>query len=161
MNGDGKDQQLFYNGRTITLWKPHLDYSGILAAPPSIEEALDFASESFALHAPLADFIRQDSFDPLPPVIYSAVYVGQQLVHGISCHHLAFRQDDLDWQIWIEDSETPLPRKVIITQKFVTGAPQFTALLLEWNLAPQLPDRHFTFSPPKNAKKIEFLPVAP
>jgi hypothetical protein len=161
VKGDEKDQQLFYNGRTITLWKPHLDYYGILAAPPSIEEALDFASESFELHAPLADFIRQDSFDPLPPVIYSAVYVGQQLVHGISCHHLAFRQDDLDWQIWIEDSETPLPRKVIITQKFVTGAPQFTALLLEWNLAPQLPDRHFTFSPPKNAKKIEFLPVAP
>ena len=157
VKGDEKDQQLFYNGRTITLWKPHLAYYGILVAPPSIEEALDFASESFGLHAPLVDFIRHDSFDPLPPFIYSAVYMGQHLVHGISCHHLAFRQDDLDWQVWIDDNNTP--RKFLINFKDEEGSPQFTAYLNEWNFSPSLSDDIFSFNPPEDTKEIEFMKV--
>ncbi|MCK5139892.1 MAG: DUF2092 domain-containing protein, partial [Thermodesulfovibrionia bacterium] len=58
-----------------------------------------------------------------------------------------------------ENSETPLPRKLIISEKWITGGPQFTALLSDWNLSAQLKDNLFTFVPPEKAKKIEFLPA--
>ena len=49
-------------------------------------------------------------------------------VQGQLCHHLAFRQEDIDWQIWIENGPTPLPRKFLITDKKAKGL-QVTALL--------------------------------
>ena len=61
--------------------------------------------------------------------------------------------------ILIEDGARPLLRKMIITQKHVTGAPQFTVVLSDWNVAAKLSDGLFIFTVPKNAKKIEFLPM--
>jgi len=160
IRGDVYNQQLFFDGEVITLLDTNRNYYGTLKAPSPIESALDHGIESFGLHAPLADFIRRnDGFVNLPPYIESALYVGLHDVDGVPCHHLAFRQDDVDWQIWIENSDTPVPRKIIITQKHVTGAPQFSALISDWTLAPHLPDNHFTFEPPQDAKKIQFLPV--
>ena len=75
------------------------------------------------------------------------------------CHHLAFRQKEIDWQIWIEDSPTPLPRKFLITDKQAKGL-QFTAWLSQWNTAPQLEDGLFVFVVPAKAEKVDLRPVA-
>jgi hypothetical protein len=159
VKGDLENQQLFYDGRTITLLDTNHNFYGTIQAPATINAALDYALESFSLRAPLADLVGRDSFDLLTEHVTSSFYVGLHDADGVKCHHLAFRQDDIDWQVWIEDSKTPLLRKVIITQKRVTGAPQFTAVLSDWNVAPKLADRLFTFIVPENAKKIEFLPM--
>ena len=160
IHGDIYNQQLFFDGQTITLLDKSHNFYGSLKASGTTESALDYALESFGLHAPLADFIRRnDAFVVLPPYIESAFYVGLHDVGGVQCHHLAFRQNDVDWQIWIENSATPVPRKIIITQKHVTGAPQFSALISDWSLAPQFADSHFIFEKPKDAKKIQFIPA--
>ena len=65
----------------------------------------------------------------------------------------------IDLQIWVENGEKPLPRKLIITEKWVTGAPQFTALLSDWDLSPQFKEDLFTFVAPDQAEKLEFYPV--
>ena len=87
----------------------------------------------------------------------SGFVVGQSVVGGVRCIHLAFRGTEVDWQIWVEDGDKPLPRKFIITAKQVAGEPQFTVLLRSWDLAPKLTNREFGFAPPKGAKKIEYL----
>ena len=74
------------------------------------------------------------------------------------CHHLAFRQEGVDWQVWIAEGADPLPRKVVITYKDLPDAPQFVALLDKWNLADQQPAKVFEFTAPDGAKRIE-LPV--
>ena len=48
---------------------------------------------------------------------------------GVVCDHLAFRNLDTDWQIWVESGERPLPRKYVITSKTVAAAPQYTLRL--------------------------------
>ncbi len=159
VQGDIDNQHLFYDGHTITLWNADLNYYGTLEAPSTIEAALDHALEAFALRAPLSDLIRQDAFAILTEHVESGVYVGLHDVHGVACHHLAFRQEDIDWQVWIEASDTPLLRKLIITQKYVAGAPQFTAWLSDWNPSAKLPDSLFIFMAPDKAKRVEFLPV--
>jgi hypothetical protein len=80
-------------------------------------------------------------------------------VHGVKCHHLAFRGEEADWQIWIEAGDTPLPRKFVITSKWITAAPQFTTVMTKWDAASQLADDLFKFVPPKEAEKIDFLPT--
>jgi len=73
----------------------------------------------------------------------------------VLCHHLAFTQDNLDWQVWIEDGPQPLIRKFVITQKNEPGAPEFTALIMHWNVSDRVDDSDFAFSPPKGAAKVE------
>jgi hypothetical protein len=83
--------------------------------------------------------------------------VGSSTVGGVEVHHLAFRGSVVDWQIWIEKGDRPLPRKYVITSKWIAGAPQFTAVFSDWNTAAKLDDAQFAFSPPPEAQKIGFI----
>jgi hypothetical protein len=157
--GDKQSQELYYNGETITLFGKDTNFYALLEAPATIEAALDHARESVKLEAPLADIVYRDFYRALREDINAGVYVGLHSVDGKQCHHLVLSRDDIDVQVWIEDSETPVPRKLIITEKWVTGAPQFTARITQWDLSPTLKDSLFAFVPPEKARKIEFLPA--
>jgi hypothetical protein len=87
----------------------------------------------------------------------SGFVVGPSVVAGVKSTHLAFRGAEVDWQIWIEDGDKPLPRKFILTSKQVKGEPEFTVVIRSYDLAPKLTDKEFVFAAPKGAKKIEFL----
>ncbi len=157
--GDKYDQEFFYDGKSVTLLTKPLNYYATVEAPPTIEEALDHAEESVDLVAPFSDLISRNSYDILAEDITSSLYVGLSKVTGIECRHLAFRAEDTDWEIWIENSKTPFPRKFVVTNKWVTAAPQFTGLITKWDVSPQLSDGLFTFVPPQGGEKIEFLPA--
>ena len=156
--GDIVNQQLFYDGRSITLYGKKVNYYATMEAPDNIESALDQAERTFGLVAPGADLISRNSYDVLTEDVQSGVYVGLSTVHGVETHHLAFRGAETDWQIWIENSETPLPKKFIITTKWLAGAPQFTAIVTQWDASARIKDRQFIFVAPDKANKIEFLP---
>jgi hypothetical protein len=157
--GDKEHRQLIYDGKTITLMDRNKNLYTIIAAPPEIDAALEHGTQAFNLRAPLADLIYTKAYENLTAGVVSGFYVGLSKVQGVSCHHLAFRQKDIDWQIWIEDSPNPLPRKFLITDKAAQGL-QFTAVFTKWNTSPQLEDGLFTFLAPEKAEKIDILPAA-
>jgi len=157
--GNTDDRQLIYDGKTITLMDKTKNFYTTIAAPPDIDAALEHAVQAFNLRAPLADLIYTKSYEYLTEGALSGFYVGQSKVQGVTCHHLAFREKDIDWQIWIEESPTPLPRKFLITDKTAQGL-QFTAVFTKWNTSPQLEDGLFTFVAPEKAEKIDILPAA-
>ena len=100
-----------------------------------------------------------DPYSNLTQNAKSATYVGLHEINGVKCHHLAFTQESLDWQIWVEDGSMQVPRKVVITYKLAEGMPQYTAVLSDWDFSPHLPESVFSFVTPVNAEKIEFMPV--
>ena len=157
--GDVDDRQLFYDGKTLTLMDRGKNVYSTIDAPPEIDAALNHAIEAYHLRVPLADLLYANAYDNLTEKALAGFYLGLSKVHGVPCHHLAFRQKDLDWQIWIENSPTPLPRKFLITDKKAKGL-QFTALLSQWNTSPQLEDSLFTFVVPAKAEKVDLRPVA-
>jgi hypothetical protein len=157
--GDKQSQEFYYDGKSITLFSRGMNLYAQLEAPATIEAALDHARESVKLEAPLADIVYKDFYTALREDINAGVYVGLHSVDGTKCHHLLLSRDDIDVQIWIEESETPVPRKLIITEKWVTGAPQFTARITQWDLSPTLKDSLFAFVRPEKARKIKFLPA--
>jgi hypothetical protein len=129
-------------------------------APPTIEQMLDFARESLGLFAPGGDLVYENAYDVLMEDVVSGFYVGQSVVGGVKCHHLAYRGNEVDWQIWVEDGDKPLPKKFIVTSKWMTGAPQFAVHVESWNLDPKFDDDTFAFTPPANARKVDFVPPA-
>jgi hypothetical protein len=157
INGGRYDQEFYYDGTSNTLFTKGVNYYATTEAPPSIEAALDDAEESVGLVAPFADLISKDAYDNLIEDVTLGLYVGLSIISGVECHHLAFRGEETDWQIWIENSEKPLPRKFMITSKWITGAPRFVGLITGWDLSPDLKDSLFTFVAPEGAEEIEFL----
>ena len=157
--GDQGDRQLFYDGKTMTLMDLSKNVYSTIDVPPEIDAALNHTIKTYNLRAPLADLIYANAYDYLMEGTRAGFYLGLSKVQGHLCHHLAFRQKAIDWQIWIEDSPTPLPRKFLITDKKAQGL-QVTALLSQWNTSPQLEDSLFTFVVPEKAEKVNLRPVA-
>ncbi len=158
IQGDAENRQVVYDGKTITLMDRSRNVYTIIAAPPELDSALDHAIQAFNLRAPLADLIYTKAYENLTSGVISGFYAGVHKVQGVPCHHLAFRQKDIEWQIWIEDGPTPLPRKFLITDTKAKGL-QFTALFSKWNTSAQLEDALFTFVPPEKAEKIDPRPA--
>jgi hypothetical protein len=157
--GDIVNQEFFYDGKTLTLYNPKENLYATTAAPPTIDEMLDFAREKLDVIAPGAEILYGNAADRMLKVATSGFVVGTSAVEGVKCIHLAFRGADVDWQIWIEDGDKPLPRKFVLTSKQVNGSPEFTVLIRSWDVTPKLTNSEFSFTPPKGAKKIEFLPL--
>jgi hypothetical protein len=155
--GDIVNQEFYYDGKALTLYTPAQKYYATVNAPPTLEEALDYARASLDIYAPAGDLLYKNAYKRLMQDVMSGLYIGMSVVGGVRCHHLSFRGREVDWQIWLEDGDKPLPRKYIVTSKWLTGAPQFVAFMNNWNLSPRVTDDMFTFAPPKDAQKIDFL----
>jgi hypothetical protein len=155
--GDIVNQEFYYDGKTLTLYNPDQKYYATVEAPPTIDKTLDYARESLDVYAPGGDLLYKNAYEILTEDVISGFYVGMSVVDGIKCHHLAFRGNEVDWQIWVEDGDKPLPKKFIVTTKWMTAAPQFTVVVKSWNLSSNLTDDLFIFVPPKGAQKIDFI----
>lgn len=158
--GDLHDEQLWYDGKTVSVYDSDQNTYGVVKAPGTIDAMMDFIVEKYGASLPMADLVFSDPYQSAMEKVRMGQYIGLHYVGKVRCHHLAFRQAGLDWQIWIEDGPRPLPRKLVITYKELPGHPQFIAHLNDWNLAPKLTKEFFEFKPPANAKKIEIQPMA-
>ena len=159
--GDIGDQEFYFDGKTLTLYGKLVNYYATMTASQTIDidTALEFAREDVGVVAPASDLFYQNAYQGLMEDVASGTYVGTSTVGGVEVHHLAFRGSEVDWQIWIETGDKPLPRKYLITSKWITGAPQFTAVFSNWNMSAKLEDALFKFSPPPGAEEIGFIPL--
>src|SRR5258705_3368912 len=158
--GDLANQEFFYDGKTLTLYNPRENLYATTAAPATLDETLDFAREKLDIIAPAAELLYKNAADKMLKESTSRFVVGPSVVGSVKTTHLAFRAAEVDWQIWIEDGDKPLPRKFILTSKKVSGEPEFTVLIRNWDVGAKLSDQEFNFTPPKGAKKIEFLKLS-
>ena len=154
---DGASGNVVYDGKEIVLFNPE---QAVYAKAPftgEIDDAFDFLAETLQRPVPLRDFFASDLGDILLEKIESGLYVEESTVAGVLCDHVALRNNNVDYQIWIAKGDEPLPRRMIITHKNEEGWPQFWAQFLEWDLSPKIANGAFTYDPPKDAERI---PVA-
>jgi hypothetical protein len=157
--GDRVNKELYYDGKTLTLYDKEHNVYGTMEAPPDIEGALEKANKDFGLRVALTDLASPKLCELLDKRIKHALYVGLHKVRGVPCHHLSLDSDGAQLQVWIDAASAPVPRKIVLTHKQLTGSPQWSAYLYDWNFSPQLSDELFAFTPPQGAEKIKFLPV--
>lgn len=158
--GDLADQRFYYNGKSLTLFNPAQNVYATVPAPPTLDEAIDYAREELDIVAPAGDLIGTNAYAALTEDMYESRYLGLSTVAGQRCHHLAFRGNEVDFQIWVEEGKRPLPWRFVITSKKVAGAPQFTTQIVAWDLKPRLRDKDFEFVAPKGASGVDFVRTA-
>ena len=158
MQSARSERELVYDGKTVTLYAPAQKYYSTVEFSGTLAELIDRLEEKFGVQIPLQDLFLWGT--PAAPLdkIQSAMNAGQDFVGEDLCDHYAFRQDKVDWQIWITTGSKPLPRKIVITSRTDEARPQSTSLI-EWNVNPKFKDTVFSFTPPKGASKIEIVPL--
>jgi hypothetical protein len=149
-----------YDGKTLT----HLELGGnayaVWPAPPTIDELLDAMKEKLGFLPPLSNIMRQKLEQEVFTGLQSGVYIGEAVVRGSKCSHLAFRQENIDLQVWV-DNGVPVIRRIVITYKKLPGVPQYGVTFTEWEFNTTLPDSVFAFDPPPGATRVEFEIVKP
>jgi hypothetical protein len=155
VRSDDHDLEFFYNGKTLTVFNPELNYYASTTAPPTVSRMLDATRARHGIDMPLADFIHMAAAEDYMQDVIGAGYLGTSRIEGVECEHIAVRQPNVDWQVWIEKGAKPLPRKVVITTKNEQTQPQFIANLT-WDLSPNIDEKLFTFTPPPDAARIRF-----
>jgi hypothetical protein len=158
--GDLVDQRFYYDGKSLTLFNPAQNVYATVPAPPTLDAAIDYARVELDIVAPAGDLIGTNAYAALTEDMYESRYLGMSTVAGQRCHHLAFRGNEVDFQIWVEDGKRPLPWRFVITSKKVAGAPQFATQIVAWDLKPRLRDKDFEFTAPKGAMGIDFVRAA-
>jgi len=156
---DRKQRQLFYDGKSLTVFAPRMLYYATVPAPPTIRETLDSASKRLGIEFPLVDLFLWGTPNDGVKDLTSARYVGPAYVEGIDTDQYAFREKGTDWQLWIQRGNTPLPKRVVITTTSNPALPQYGATL-KWTLNSKFNDTEFAFVPPKGSERITFASVA-
>jgi hypothetical protein len=157
MRSPRSERELDYDGKTVTLYAPAHKYYSTVEFSGSLGELIGRLEERFGVQIPLSDvFVWGTPAAPLDK-FESAMNAGQDIIGGEVCDHYAFRQANIDWQIWIATGGKPLPRKIVITNRADEARPQ-SVTMINWNLKPTFTDAVFKFTPPKGSTKIEILP---
>jgi hypothetical protein len=151
--------EIVFDGKFLTMHsKTHNAYVQ-REGPETIDDALRTMQSETGIDVAAGDFFYADPYSGLLTDAASGAYLGWAYVNGVQCHHLAFRAEHVDWQLWVQTGDTPLPMKYVITSKWVTGAPQYTARFHNWNTKPEIEASLFEFTAPKGSKKLDSIPV--
>jgi hypothetical protein len=155
-----KDRHFFYDGKTFTIFGKKVGYYATVPAPATIRETIDELEDRYGLELPLVDLFRVGTPESGVDEITEATFIGPTKIDGVDVDHYAFRQPGLDWQVWIERGNTPLPRKIVMTTTDDPARPEH-AVELTWDLNAKHEDAVFVFVPPKDSIKIPLAELIP
>ena len=152
---DRQPRTFYYDGKKFTLWAPLLNFYTTIDAPATIGDLADKLEDRYNVDLPLVDLFRWGTKEGDTKDITSAIDLGPSSVDGVTCEQYLFRQEGVDWQLWIQLGDFPLPKKIVITTLTDEARPQHSSVWT-WNLAPSFNDAAFEFTPPTDAKVIPF-----
>jgi len=158
ITGDDEHRFFFFDGKNFTIYGQLVNYYATVPAPPTIAKLTDDLINKYGIDLPLVDLFRWGTDDSGIAKIKSAMDVGPATVEGVTCEQYAFRQENIDWQLWIQLGEFPLPRKLVIRTLNDDAKPQHSETLT-WNLAPSFSEDAFTFVPNSDARRITIAEV--
>lgn len=148
------NRRYIYSGGQFTVYAPQMGYYATVPAPATIQATIADVSNRFGISVPLDDLFRWSSPEGgRAESLESAFLVGAELLDGVNTNHYAFREGLIDWQIWIQQGEQPLPRQVVIVDRRDKTDPSYVARLA-WTLNPTLSDADFAFQPDKDDTRI-------
>jgi hypothetical protein len=152
--GGYADVELLLDGKTATLFGKNLNIYGQMDGISSIDQLIDTLRDR-GMSMPGADLLLGNVYDTLSGDVIEAKHVGRGVIGGVECEHLAFRNQDVDWQLWVQVGEKPIPCKYVITSKAVGMAPQYTLVIRDWKTDAPVDQTAFSFNPPEGAKKVD------
>ena len=154
---DGNKSMVLFDGKELTISSPNQNVYARTPKPGSIDDAIVYFVRDLGMKLPLSVLMQTTAPKELHQRTQRLDYVEKTSIFGTPAHHLAGRTEGVDYQLWIEDGDRPLPLRLVLTYRNEKGQPQFRAQFSNWNLAPTVPSSLFEFVPPPGVQQIAFL----
>jgi hypothetical protein len=151
---DRQNRRVYYDGQVLTLSAPNAKLYTQFGVTGGISDVLGRAYEDWGIEFPLQDLFRWGDSSSTAVIPSEGFKVGAAQIGEYKTDHFAFRQPGVDFQIWIEQGDKPLPRKLVITNTEDEAQPQFVAYFM-WDLKPKIAPGTFAFKPGKDDKRID------
>lgn len=152
--GGYADVELISDGTNVTIHDKGGNRFAQVSGSGTFDEIVNKLRTETLLEIPGADLLLSKPYDELMAGVLEAKHIGRGVVEGVECEHLAFRNLDTDWQIWVEVGDKPLPRKYVITSKAVGAAPEYTLRLRDWKTGVAPASDAFAFKPPAGSSGV-------
>jgi hypothetical protein len=154
--GDDGSTKMIYDGKTLVVYGVTQKQYASIPAPDKIEAMLDLAENRMGVDFPLADLLTDNPEKSVLSGITSGGQVGMVTIDGVPCRHFFFVQSpDLELELWLEDNERSLPRRVFVTYRSLPGHPTFLAELSDWDFSIHPTDAEFAFQAPAGVTQVE------
>jgi hypothetical protein len=154
-HGGFADVEAIFDGKTLSLLGRNANVYGQVDVPGSIDHLIDELRDKYHRPVPGADLLQSDLYDALMPQVTDVKDLGSGVIGGVECDHLAFRTNEVDWQIWIAQGARPYPCRYVITSKLVDDGPQYSVQIREWKTGNEVASDEYSFKNATNAKKLE------
>jgi hypothetical protein len=146
---------MLFDGKTLTLLGKNLNLYTQLDVPGTIDYLVDELKDTYHRPLPAADLLLSNAYDELMKDVIDVKDLGSGVVGGVECDYLAFRTNDVDWQIWIAQGKRPYPYRYVITSKHLNSMPQYTIQTRNWKTGAEVAATDFRFNNPTKAQKVE------
>jgi hypothetical protein len=153
--GDDGPRKLVYDGKTAVMVLDDGKRYASLPVPNTIEGMLHVVVGRFGVDFPLADLLTDSPDKSFMLGVTAGRQVNTVMIDGVRCRHLVFSQPPkIELELWLEDNEQSLPRRLIVTYRALPGEPNFVADLSNWNFTVHPTDAEFQFEPPQGAERV-------
>lgn len=149
------DVEMLFDGKTLTLLGKNDNLYSQIEVPGTIDHLVDELRDKYNKPLPGADLLLSNVNDVLMANVVDVKDLGSGVIGGVECDYLAFRTEEVDWQIWIAQGDRPYPCQYVITTKLVDMAPQYSLRIRDWKTGDEVAADDFGFKNATNAAKVE------
>lgn len=153
--GGYADVEMVFDGQTVSVLGKSLNGYAQAEAKGTVDQLVASLRVGQGIALPGADLILSNAFDALIADVLEAKHIGRGVVGEVECEHLAFRNFDTDWQLWVEVGAKPIPRKLVITSKTLASGPQYTLQINDWKTGAEPAADAFAFAAPAGATQLK------
>jgi hypothetical protein len=156
VNGDDGARKFLYDGKSLVLYRAEKKQYVSMPVPNELEGMLQVATSRLGVDFPLADFLTKAPNKAFLTGGAAGREVNTVIIDGVQCRHLFFsKPPGIEEELWVEENDQSLPRRLIVTYRLLPGQPRFVAEFLGWDFSIHPSDADFVFQPPEGATKVE------
>ena len=156
VTGDLGSDELFYDGKIVTLAGFDKTKYAQMAAPNTIAAMLEEVVGRLGVDMPLADLLTPAPHEAVLSGVTTGSEIGTVTIDGAPYRHLFFTQPPgIELELWVAKNEQALPARLIVTHRLLPGQPNLIAEFSDWKFGTRHPDAEFAFQPPPGATKAD------
>jgi hypothetical protein len=152
-HGGFANVEMNFDGKTLTILGKNLNVFTQAEIPGTVDHLIDELRNTYNRALPAADLLLSNSYEILMQGVVDVKDLGSGVIGGVECNSLAFRAEEVDWQIWIAQGDKPYPCRYVITSKTMANGPQYSVQITNWKDGDEVAARDFTFKAPSLRRK--------
>lgn len=152
--GGFADTEMFFDGKTLTLLGKNLNVYTQLEVPGTIDHLVNELTVTYRRPLPAADLLLSSAYEALMADVIDIKDLGSGVIGGQECDSLAFRNKEVDWQIWIAHGEQPYPCRYVITSRHAGNGLQYRVQVSEWKTGDAVSAVDYSFTNSGDAKEV-------